>query len=371
MQTINPYSNRGLILDSSKFFGRKRELAEVFSRLTTMQSISVIGERRIGKSSFLSRIADPTPSELDSTFSLHYLDLQRVFSATEFYERACRALKREQGESHIDLEEAIQGKKVIFCLDEFEQAYTQDFGSEFFNALRSLAQSSNLALVVATQTPLNELHAQFLTGEDVTSKFHNIFTTLGLGKFTSQEADAMVREARNGHRFSDEEAKAILELGDCHPFKLNLACSIFFAAKQEGLLNGGAFSAITSTELRERFTKELALIEPSLSAGKTHHQKSVGKTAEKKFSLVSALQSPPEESTYTQPKPTLVTTIKNLAIQLSVAFSVVTLILGFSGQGVATPFGIALVWGFALLALAFLLMASWINWKVSKGGNES
>lgn len=370
MAAINPYSNRGRILDSSNFFGRNSELGEVFSRLKTMQSVSVIGERRIGKSSFLNRIANPTPDELAGSFTIHYLDLQRVFSAAEFYERACRKLEREQGESHIDLEEAIQDKKVIFCLDEFEQAYEQDFGSEFFNALRSLAQGGNLALVVATQTPLNELHAEFLQDEDVTSKFHNIFTPLRLGKLTADEAGEMVRTERNGHRFSDEEAKAIMELADCHPFKLNLACSIFFAARQEGLLNGSALSTQANAELRGRFIKELAFIEPSLSTGKTHSQKRVDQTSGGKVNVFSHPSGSVQESIGTQSKPALVTTIKSLMFQLSLVFSALTLIFAFSGQGAATPVGIAVLWGFALLALAFMLTAVWINWKVNKAEEE-
>jgi len=254
---INPYRERGMILDSEeRFFGRRRELREVFSRLATMQSVSIIGERRIGKSSFLNRIAHTENGALRGATAF-YLDLQRVFSTEEFYERACKLLKRE-GQSHIELEEAIEGKRIIFCLDEFEQAYSQDFGSEFFNALRSLAQSGNLALVVATQTPLNELHAQFLQDEDVTSKFHNIFTPLTLGQFTDEEAQEMVTTPRNGHRFSDEEAQAILELGGTHPYKLNLTCSIFFDAKQDGLLTGGKVGDEALKQLRERFDAELS-----------------------------------------------------------------------------------------------------------------
>ncbi len=253
---INPYRERGMVLDpEERFFGRKRELREVFSRLATMQSVSVIGQRRIGKSSFLNRIAHAENGAMRGAAAF-YLDLQRVFSTEEFYERACKLLRRE-GQSHIELEEAIQDKRVIFCLDEFEQAYSQDFGSEFFNALRSLAQSGNLALVVATQTPLNELHAQFLQDEDVTSKFHNIFTPLKLGEFTNEEAQEMITTPRNGHRFSDEEARAILELGGTHPYKLNLACSIFFDAKQDRLLTDGKVSDAVLEQLRERFDAEL------------------------------------------------------------------------------------------------------------------
>ena len=52
---INPYLNRTAIKDDRGFFGRRRELATIFSRIDAAepQSVSIVGERRIGKSSLL------------------------------------------------------------------------------------------------------------------------------------------------------------------------------------------------------------------------------------------------------------------------------------------------------------------------------
>jgi hypothetical protein len=233
---INPYAERGMVRDfKTRFFGRKRELREVFSRLATMQSVSIVGERRIGKSSFLTRIANPNTSEgeLDSSFDLHYLDLQRVFSAEEFYDRACKALGREPNDSRLSFEAAIEKRKVVLCLDEFEQAYKEDFGSEFFNTLRSLAQTGNLALVVATQESLDELHRLYLQDEDVTSKFHNIFARMELDELAPEEAREMVAATRNGHRFNDSEVSRILKLAGNHPYWLGVACALTYEAKQK------------------------------------------------------------------------------------------------------------------------------------------
>jgi AAA+ ATPase superfamily predicted ATPase len=115
MEPINPYNERGLIRQHEKFFGRGRELREVFSNLRNMQSVSIVGQRRIGKSSFLYRIARPQASELNGSFELHYLDLQRIFSVEAFYERACGLLGREDGASPLDLEEAIENRQVVRC----------------------------------------------------------------------------------------------------------------------------------------------------------------------------------------------------------------------------------------------------------------
>ncbi len=58
----NPYLDRVAIRDIHRFFGRRRgEVARIFSRIGAArpQSVSVVGERRIGKSSLLNHIASP------------------------------------------------------------------------------------------------------------------------------------------------------------------------------------------------------------------------------------------------------------------------------------------------------------------------
>jgi len=54
----NPYLNRNMIRDTRLFFGRKKEIATIYSRLGAArpQSVSIVGERRIGKSSLLYHI---------------------------------------------------------------------------------------------------------------------------------------------------------------------------------------------------------------------------------------------------------------------------------------------------------------------------
>ncbi|HOT02427.1 MAG TPA: ATP-binding protein, partial [Acidobacteriota bacterium] len=57
----NPYLDRVAIRDIHRFFGRRREVTRIFSRIGAArpQSVSVVGERRIGKSSLLNHIASP------------------------------------------------------------------------------------------------------------------------------------------------------------------------------------------------------------------------------------------------------------------------------------------------------------------------
>jgi len=337
---INPYRQRGMIREpDDAFFGRARELRDAFTLLKKMQSVSVVGQRRIGKSSFLHRLATPRNGELDKSFTLHYLDLQRVFSAQEFYARACKKLDRETGDSHLDLEEAIQNRKVVFCLDEFEQAYEKDFGDEFFNALRSLAQTGNLALVVATQTPLNELHAQFLQDTDVTSKFHNIFTRLPLSEFTPEEARQMVETPRNGSRFNDDEVAFILQLGQQHPYWLNIACSLVYDAKRNGGLN--------RRKVEESFQWERG-IDSSNSATETTE---IGVNAAPKLVNDVPVSSAPADP--------------NASVRLALFLSLIALAVGSFSANASFALGVYL--SIALLGISLLLLFKNFSWR---GGME-
>jgi AAA+ ATPase superfamily predicted ATPase len=49
----NPFICRGKIEAPNLFWGRSEEIRDIKTRLATMQSVSIVGERRIGKSSLL------------------------------------------------------------------------------------------------------------------------------------------------------------------------------------------------------------------------------------------------------------------------------------------------------------------------------
>ncbi len=69
---LNPFTNRGVITNPDEFFGREQEIGEIVSRLRAMQSSSVVGERRIGKSSTLLNL----PNLISSAYIPVYIDLQ-------------------------------------------------------------------------------------------------------------------------------------------------------------------------------------------------------------------------------------------------------------------------------------------------------
>ena len=74
----NPFTQRRMIRDSAKFFGRKEELHHIVNHLQTMQSVSIVGERRIGKSSLLYNLYQTGTEKLGERYRFIYIDLQDV-----------------------------------------------------------------------------------------------------------------------------------------------------------------------------------------------------------------------------------------------------------------------------------------------------
>ena len=280
----NPYQVGGMIRDSAKFVGRQREIREILGCVANLGSLSVIGERRIGKSSLLRQIVKTGRQRLSDPAATHeffYLNMQPIESAEEFYRCACEEIAgaaaqpgdadQERVYTKYDLKIAIADRKVVLCLDEFEQAIDADFGAEFFHVLRDLAQSNHLALVVATQLPLSQIYQQH---EELTSGFPNIFVQLRLGELTPDEARELVAMPRNGFRFNEEEIENILKIAGNHPYWLNCACAKAYEARRAGKTDFGEIKSGLN-EVRKLYQStvgpdfELPTIQSS-STGKWH-----------------------------------------------------------------------------------------------------
>ena len=208
----NPFTYDNPITDPSRFFGRRREVELIFSRLQNpeFESSSIVGERRLGKTSILYFVSHP---EVISRFGLDpavylfvYVDLGIVgpnSAPTQLYQHLLRRIasriedpglkeqitgigQQDKIDSYdlTDAFEAINGKglHIVFLMDEFEIICSNaDFGTEFFYGLRSLAIHYNMAIITASGRDLVEISQ---SDEVRSSPFFNIFATVNLQPFT-------------------------------------------------------------------------------------------------------------------------------------------------------------------------------------------
>ncbi|MEA3441363.1 MAG: AAA-like domain-containing protein [Chloroflexota bacterium] len=260
----NPFTFGNPIRDPVRFYGRVEDLRQIVNRLRSSahESTSVVGERRIGKTSLLKHIDNAEvavrlglpPDE----YCMVYMDFQGLTDITpmRFWQRFLRKIERaiclpdlvseiqevrKMGDFDLfDLEDlfervADEGLTTVLLLDEFEYVtQNPNFGSDFFGGLRALAIHQNLPLVTATRRELVDLcHSDEIKG----SPFFNIFANVVLRPFNREEVYKMLDGylVETGHRFSEREKELVFVLGGGYPFFTQMAGSYLVEAKQKSL----------------------------------------------------------------------------------------------------------------------------------------
>ncbi|MEW6127031.1 MAG: protein kinase [Acidobacteriota bacterium] len=271
----NPYLNRVAIKEPSQFFGRTREVSRIFSRIGAPrpQSISVVGERRIGKSSLLQYINHP---QIRARFLDHpesyvfvFIDLQqkRKLTLEEFFKELFDLIAKAVNEKAITrlqpgfdslrslLEKFRDAKrKLIVLFDEFDVITTnKTFDLEFYSFLRSIANNYDVAYVTSSARDLQELcHTQLIAD----SPFFNIFTNVFLRAFTQKEALELIKKPSADAGLPLEYyARRIMELAGHFPYFLQIACSTYFdyLSENDGKLNREEVEEIFLDEAKGQF----------------------------------------------------------------------------------------------------------------------
>ncbi len=241
MSIDNPFYHRGAIRQARYFHGRTAVTAQILELLYNGQSVSLIGPRRIGKSSLLLHLQrQPRPDGRTPLIML--LDCQEVGGSTaeNVYESLLCSLRETAVEANIPLKEEDhigtyraldrtlrqlyrQEIPVIILLDEFELlAGNPELSPYFFARLRGLTTKYGLAYLTASQRPLFAITAQ---EEILSSPFFNIFVTVPLGLFTNDEARTLLekRTADSAYHLSPALTAHLLTLVGTHPFFLHIA----------------------------------------------------------------------------------------------------------------------------------------------------
>ncbi|GIK55125.1 MAG: hypothetical protein BroJett015_07880 [Chloroflexota bacterium] len=246
MSSDNPFFHRGAIRQAEFFHGREAEIGQILGLLRNGQSVSLIGPRRIGKSSLLIHLMRREVREAHqwgtSQVLFVHLDCQEfgespadevyealydgLMDAAEAVRLAARPADAIGGYRAIDRllhQISREGTAVVVLLDEFELlAANAHLTPYFFARLRGLTTKYGLAYLTASQRPLFNITAE---EEILSSPFFNIFVTLPLGLFTSEEARGLLTQRLQGsaHTFSPELMDHLLWLVGPHPFFLHIA----------------------------------------------------------------------------------------------------------------------------------------------------
>lgn len=257
----NPFRNRNVIKSEDGFYNRDRELQEIYSLLLDNedepQSIALIGQRRIGKSSLLYRIfrkrsADVIHQEsLDKTIMV-WVQMTSLADCSPkgFFARLTAEIAEQNGqfgnivfhlaEKYQDPTELFhqvvnqldrEKFRLVILLDEFEEIVRNPaLDKPFFDRLRSFMQEKRLAYVLSLQQELHRIWAPTSINSPHTSPFFNPFHSIYLKGF---EPNVMREYLTGKFRFAgktltDNELEAIIKVGGNFPFFINIAAENLF-----------------------------------------------------------------------------------------------------------------------------------------------
>jgi serine/threonine protein kinase len=242
----NPFFYGGAV-STELFHGRQEILKAMVNRVggRTAQSISIVAERRMGKSSLLTYFKDRAEQFLPATvkFIIIYLDLMKAYCHT--WAGLMKALRRELTHAWREpwpasddgdliafdfaLEELqADGFRLLLCLDEVENLTQR--ADEFNDVLedwRACGSMGQMAMITASAQPLAELCA---TG-GLTSPFYNIFAQHWLGLLSAEEWRSLVT---NNMSATADDLAFIDPIAGSHPFFTQMVASHLWEAQAKG-----------------------------------------------------------------------------------------------------------------------------------------
>jgi hypothetical protein len=245
MYVDNPFFHRGAIRRAEEFHGRQAEIGQIMGLFRNGQSVSIVGPRRIGKTSLLLHLCREStrrPFGLGSPETLFaMIDCQELGGSPpeEAYEILLTAVADAAEESALKVtvnrpgsyhaldrvlkrlyEESVS---VVVLLDEFELlAANPRLTPYFFARLRGLTTKYGLAYLTTSQRPLFAISAD---ERILSSPFFNIFISLSLGLFSESEARDLIAARLRGTPvdIGSELTEYMLCLVGPHPFFLHIA----------------------------------------------------------------------------------------------------------------------------------------------------
>jgi predicted ATPase len=168
----NPFFYGGHVQPES-FVGRKAELRRIFSALDTahtgqLQSISVVGPRRIGKSSLLFYVAHRFAQHLTAPKNYRFTYVELPSAECRTLDGLVTKILRDLGANGnkkqpplVRFESAINALRAngiypVVCVDEFEELtdHRDEFPHDVYDSWRALINNHAIAFITASKSPL-------------------------------------------------------------------------------------------------------------------------------------------------------------------------------------------------------------------------
>jgi hypothetical protein len=250
----NPFDNPTTIRTPENFVGREEQLKRIFGLIKNRQNISLVGPKRIGKTSLLTCLRNTSIQQrfhfAGNGFQFLYLDLQRRSMKThcDFFDDLILALREQsQGYSAEDSfgkdDEFIallngfqqRGLHPVLMIDTFDEiARYEELDANVFSVLRSQGNSGQISYITTSVEPLGKIFNRLLVVDSMVSPFDNIFSIIRLRPFSHEEAAFLLMgfSQREGLPFTEQEVQWVLEMAGYHPYLLQQVAAVLFEEKR-------------------------------------------------------------------------------------------------------------------------------------------
>lgn len=237
----------GRPVTGENFCNREEEIETAIGFLKNLQSFSIVGERRTGKTSFLIHILSEEilkEHRIDpEKYIIVHINMGGLYEITK--EGFIAAIvERIEKQTQIDLESenvfdklkayaeklASNGKNLVIALDEFE-AIKPILDENFSHWLRFIFQSQNVMAITASQTTVGNLKKI----EDMISPLFNIFGNLFLRVFSRVETENMIKKMfqRGKMQFERKEISFLTDLSGGNPYLVQLVGHYYYEEKKK------------------------------------------------------------------------------------------------------------------------------------------
>jgi hypothetical protein len=261
-ESRNPFHWRGTVTDSTAFVGRQRELTGILTRLRQLGCVSIVGERRIGKSSLAYQACASAPAQLGPDCRAVYIDMlsARHHSLEGLLWAILAGLGAQADQARGDSPEAAlavfesevrelrkQGMLPVVFLDEFEALGSRisRYGDDLLESWRSLGNNGQIAFVATSARPMDEVTEE----SGLTSSFYNIFAQMNLGEFSESEASQFARRAVRVGGLEPADETFIRRVGGTHPLRLQVVSWHLWEARRRGEVDFGLLQEQAEAEI--------------------------------------------------------------------------------------------------------------------------
>lgn len=235
----------GKHIEKGNFYNRREEVEAAMGLLKKLQSFSVVGERKIGKTSFLRYILSEDVLEAHrvdpESYVVIYLSLGGLHETSK-ESLISTIVKKIIKQTQIETDSAsvfdefktcikclaLNRKNLIIALDEFD-VIAPILDNDFSHWLRFIFQEQNVVAITASQKTVRELE----TSQSIASPLFNIFGNIFLGLFEISEIENMIIDMfqKGGIRLQEEEVTFLANLSGGNPYFAQLVGYHFYEEK--------------------------------------------------------------------------------------------------------------------------------------------